>query len=43
MSSPNIRNKNENMWAKLDGDIAWESNKVKLLRITLENNNLFES
>ena len=26
-------NKNEQMWSKLDKDIVWESNDVKLLRI----------
>ena len=31
-------NKNEQMWAKLDRDIFWESNNVKLLGITLDNN-----
>ena len=31
-------NKNEQMWTKLDRDIAWESNNVKLLKITLDNN-----
>ena len=31
-------NKNEQMWAKLDRDIVWESNDVKLLGITLDNN-----
>ena len=31
-------NKNEQMWEKLDRDIVWESNDVKLLGITLDNN-----
>ena len=31
-------NKNEQMWTRLDKDIFWESNDVKLLRITLDNN-----
>ena len=30
--------KNEYMWAKLDQDIVWESNDVKLLGVTLDNN-----
>ena len=32
------RNKNEQMWAKLERDIVWESNNVKLLGITLDSN-----
>ena len=35
-------NKNKQMWAKLDRDIVWESNDVKLLRITLDNNLKFD-
>ena len=35
-------NKNEQMWAKLDGDIVWESKDIKLLRITLDNNLKFD-
>ena len=35
-------NKNEQMWAKLDRDIILESNDVKLLRITLDNNLKFD-
>ena len=35
-------NKNEQMWAKLDRDIVWKSNNVKLLRITLHNNLTFD-
>ena len=35
-------NKNEQMWAKLDRDIFWESNDVKLLRIILDNNLKFD-
>ena len=35
-------NKNEQMWAKLDRDIAWESNDVKLLGLTLDNNLKFD-
>ena len=31
-------NKNEQMWEKLDRDIVWNSNDIKLLRITLANN-----
>ena len=31
-------NKNEQMWSKLDRDIVWESNHVKLLGITLDKN-----
>ena len=31
-------NKNEQMWAKLERDIVWESNIVKLLGITLDSN-----
>ena len=30
-------NKKEQIWAKLERDIAWEKNDVKLLRITLDN------
>ena len=33
-----LGNKNEQMWAKLDRDIVWESNDVKLLGITFDNN-----
>ena len=29
------------MWAKLDRDIDWESNNVKFLGITLDNNPKF--
>ena len=32
-------NKIGQMWAKLDGDIVWESNDVKLLGIALNNKN----
>ena len=35
-------NKNEQMWAKLDEDIFWESNDVKLLGITLDSNLKFD-
>ena len=35
-------NENEQMWTKLDRDIAWESNDVKLLGITLNNNLKFD-
>ena len=35
-------NKNEQMWAKLDRDIVWESNDVKPLGITLNNNLKFD-
>ena len=31
-------NKNEQIWTKLDRDIVWESNDVKLLGITFDNN-----
>ena len=34
--------KNEQMWAKLDRDIVWESNDVKLLGITLDSNLKFD-
>ena len=34
--------KNEEMWEKLDRDIVWESNDVKLLGITLDNNLKFD-
>ena len=36
------RNKNEQMWTKLNRDIVWESNDVKLLGITLDNNLKFD-
>ena len=35
-------NKNEQMWVKLDRDIVWESNDVKLLGITLDNSLKFD-
>ena len=35
-------NKNEQMWAKLDRDIVWESNDVKILGITLDNDLKFD-
>ena len=35
-------NKNEQIWTKLDRDIVWESNDVKLLGITLGNNLKFD-
>ena len=35
-------NKNEQMWAKLDRDIFWECNDIKLLGITLDNNLKFD-
>ena len=35
-------NKNEYMWAKLDQDILWESDDVKLLCVTIENNLRFD-
>ena len=35
-------NKNEQMWAKLDGDIVWESKDIKLLGITFDNNLKFD-
>ena len=34
--------KNEQMYAKLEKDIVWESTNVKPLRITLDNNLKFE-
>ena len=36
------RNKNRQMWAKLDRDIVWESKDVKLLGITLNNKLKFD-
>ena len=30
------------MWAKLDRDIVWESNDIKLIEITLDNNLKFD-
>ena len=42
MLSLDIRQKNKQIWAKLDRDIAWESNDVKLLGITLDNNLKFD-
>ena len=35
-------NKNGRIWAKLDRDIVWESNNVKLLGITLNNKLKFD-
>ena len=35
-------NKNEQMWAKLDRDIVWESNDVKLLGMTSESHLKFD-
>ena len=35
-------NKNECMWAKLDQDILWESDDVKLFWVTIENNLRFD-
>ena len=35
-------NKNEQMCVKLDRDIVWESNDVKLLGITLDNSLKFD-
>ena len=35
-------NKNGQMWAKLDRDIVWESNDIKLLGITLNNKLKFD-
>ena len=35
-------NKDEQMWTKLERDIVWESNDVKLLGITLDNNLKFD-
>ena len=36
------RNKNEQMWARVDRDIVWESNDVKLVGNTLDNNLKFD-
>ena len=36
------RNKNRQIWAKLDREIDWEKNDVKLLRITLNNKLKFD-
>ena len=33
-----IHGHNENISAKLDKDIVWESNDVELLRVTINNN-----
>ena len=35
-------NKNEQMWENLHGNRVWESNDVKLLGITLDNNLKFD-
>ena len=35
-------NKNEQMWAKLNRDLVWENNDLKLLGITLDNNLRFD-
>ena len=35
-------NKNKQIWAKLDRDLIWESNNVKLLEITLDKNLKFD-
>ena len=35
-------NKNEYMWTKLDQDIVWESNDVKFLGVTIDNNLRFD-
>ena len=35
-------NKNEQMWAKLDKNIVWESNDIKLLGVILGNNLKFD-
>ena len=35
-------NKNEQMWAKLDRDIVWESNDAKRLGIILDKNLKFD-
>ena len=35
-------NKNEQMWAKLDRSVVWESNDIKFLGITLDNNVKFD-
>ena len=35
-------NKNEYMWAKLDQDIAWESNDVEILEAAIDNNLRFD-
>ena len=36
------KNKTEHMWAKLDQDIVWESNDVKLLVVAIDNNLRFD-
>ena len=36
-------NKHEHIWAKLDQDIIWETNTVKLLGVTIDNNLKFDS
>ena len=35
-------NENVYMWVKLNEDIVWESNDVKLLRVTIDNNLRFD-
>ena len=35
-------NKSEQMWAKLDKDIVWQSNDAKRLGITLDKNLKFD-
>ena len=35
--------KNEYMWEKLDQYIAWESNDMEFLSVTLDNNLIFDS
>ena len=35
-------NKNGQIWAKLDRDIVWESNDVKLVEITLNSKLKFD-
>ena len=36
------RNKNEHIWAKLDQNVAWESNDVERLGVTIDNNLRFD-
>ena len=37
-----LGNKNDYMWEKLDQDIVWESNDLKLLEVTIDNNIRFD-
>ena len=42
LNTINVTNKNEQMWARVDRDIVWESNDAKLLGNTLDNNLKFD-